>query len=171
MNKILLIGTIFVSVIFLGPFSGFAQPMDPGMMGPGDGYGASPGRNWNYCPYCGSYTGPGGYGRMGPGYGMGPGMMGGMMGYGMMPGMMGGPMMRPGYGYGPPDRPPEKSVDKETARQEVENYLASLRNPNLKIGKVEEKDNEFVVGIVTKDGSLVDNILVDKHTGWMRSLY
>lgn len=46
------------------------------------------GENYNYCPHCGAYLGPGGdYG-----YGMGPGMMRG--GYGMGPGMM-------GRGYGP----------------------------------------------------------------------
>jgi Spy/CpxP family protein refolding chaperone len=42
--------------------------------------------------------GPGDYGY-GPGYGMGPGMMGGY-GYGMGPGMMGGYGPGGGYGYG-----------------------------------------------------------------------
>ena len=46
------------------------------------------GENYNYCPHCGAYLGPGGD----CGYGMGPGMMRG--GYGMGPGMM-------GRGYGP----------------------------------------------------------------------
>ncbi len=49
------------------------------------------GENYNYCPHCGAYLGPGGdYG-----YGMGPGMMGGGY-YGPGRGMMGG-----GYGMGP----------------------------------------------------------------------
>src|SRR5512139_797045 len=64
-------------------------------------------------PYGGCPMGPGygmGPGMMGGGYGMGPGMMGGgygmgpgMMGggYGMGPGMMGGGMMGGGYGMGP----------------------------------------------------------------------
>ena len=46
-----------------------------------------------------------------------------------------------------------------------------MRNPNLKLGKIEEKDNGYQINIVTKEGSLVDKILVDKNTGWMRSAY
>jgi hypothetical protein len=113
----------------------------------------------------------------GYGYGMGPGMMGGQgygPGYGMGPGMMG-----PGYGYGQQYGPqygrqyqqPQKPLDQNQAKQEVENYLSSMRNPNLKLGKIEEKGNGYQVNIVTKDGSLVDKILVDKNTGWMRSAY
>jgi Spy/CpxP family protein refolding chaperone len=47
--------------------------------------------------------GPGMMGGYGPGYGMGPGMMGGYGGYGMGPGMMGPGMMGGygGYGMGP----------------------------------------------------------------------
>jgi hypothetical protein len=114
----------------------------------------------------------GGYG----GYGMGPGMMGG--GYGMGPGMMGGGYgMGPGYGYGPQYgygrqyRQLQKPLDKDQAKQQVENYLKSSRNPNLSVGRVEEKGTHYEVDIQTKDGSLADKILVDKNTGGMRSLY
>jgi hypothetical protein len=97
----------------------------------------------------------------GPGYGMGPGMMG--------PGYGNGQQYGPQYG-----RQYQKSqhpLDKNQAKQEVENYLSSMRNPNLKLGKVEEKGNGYQISIVTKEGSLVDKILVDKNTGWMRSVY
>jgi hypothetical protein len=196
MKKAFLATTTAVVVLLLAVCTGYAQPMGRGMMGPGYGYGASPEEGWNYCPYCGSYTGPG-YGMMGPGmmgrgyggYGMGPGMMGrgygghGMMGPGMMGrgyggyGMMGPGMMGPGfgygprYGYGPQSQEPPKPLDKEQAKQEVQNYLKSIRNPNLKIGKIEDKGNDYEVGIETKEGSLVDKILVRKDTGWMRSAY
>ena len=40
-------------------------------------------------------------------------------------------------------------------------------NPNLKLGKITEQDEVFEVEIVTKDGSQVDKLLVDKSTGWM----
>ena len=108
----------------------------------------------------------------GPGYGMGPGMMG--QGYGMGPGMMG-----PGNGYGQQYGPQygrqyqqsQNPLDKNQAKQQVENYLSSMRNPNLKLGKIEEKGNNYQVNIETKEGSLVDKILVDKNTGWMRSAY
>ncbi|HYX06086.1 MAG TPA: hypothetical protein VE912_05070 [Bacteroidales bacterium] len=108
----------------------------------------------------------------GPGYGMGPGMMG--QGYGMGPGMMG-----PGNGYGQQYGPQygrqyqqsQNPLDKNQAKQQVENYLSSMRNPNLKLGKIEEKGNNYQVNIETKEGSLVDKLLVDKNTGWMRSAY
>jgi hypothetical protein len=117
-----------------------------------------------------------GYAQTGPGYGygMGPGMMGPGYGYGygMGPGMMG-----PGYGYGQGPQygrqygQPEKPLDKDQAKQQVEDYLKSSRNPNLKIGEVKEKGNDYEVNIVTKEGSLVSKVLVNKDTGWMRPAY
>jgi hypothetical protein len=165
----------------MGPGMMHGYGMAPGMMGSG-GYGG------RYCPYCGQPMGPGGgYGMgpwmMGPGYGMGPWMMrGGMMGGGMMgPGTMGrgmGPgMMGPGYGpqYGPQYPPqyqqPQKPMEEKDARTILENYLQSMRNPNLKLGEIEDKGNAFEGEILTKDDSLVDRIVVDKYTGWMRSVY
>lgn len=121
----------------------------------------------------------------GYGYGMGPGMMGGgpygggdcpggqypgpgMMGRGMGPGMMG-----PGYGYqyGPQYQQPQEPLDEKDGKTILENYLKSTRNPNLKVGKIEDKGNAFEGEILTPKGSLVDKILVDKNTGWMRSVY
>ena len=136
---------------------GYYYGMGPGMMGYGYGMGRG---MMGY-----------GYGPMGPGYyGMGPGMMG--YGYGMGPGMM-------GYGYGPQYGPqyapqyqqPQKPLNENQAKQLVENYLQSTRNPNLKLGKIEDKGNAFEANIVTKDGSLVNKVLVDKNTGWMQSAY
>ena len=103
-----------------------------------------------------------GYGPMGPGYyGMGPGMMG--YGYGMGPGMM-------GYGYGPQYgrqyapgyQQPQKPLNENQAKEMVENYLQSTRNPNLKLGKIEDKGNAFEANVVTNNGSL--NIFVNKET-------
>jgi hypothetical protein len=125
-----------------------------------------------------------GYGHMGYVYGMGPGMMGGgWSGYCTGPGMMGygygmGPGMM-GYGYGPQHGPqyapqyqrPQKPLNENQAKQMVENYLQSTRNPNLKLGKIEDKGYAFEANIVTKDGSLVNKVLVDKNTGWMQSAY
>ena len=62
-------------------------------------------------------------------------------------------------------------MDPTKAIVEVENYLNSTRNPNLKMGKIEDKGNEYEVNIETKDGSLVNKILVNKDTGWLRSAY
>jgi len=149
---------------YVGPDRDYDYNMGPGMMGRGYGYGMGPGMMGR-----GYGMGPG---MMGRGYGMGPGMMGRGYGYGMGPGMMGPEHgYGYGYGYGPQSRQPQKPLDKEQAQNEVEDYLQSTRNPNLKIGKMEDKGNYFEAEITTKDGSLVDRILVDKDTGAMRSAY
>jgi len=137
------------------------------------------------------------HGMMGPGYGMGPGMMG--PGYGMGPGMMGpgygmGPgMMSPGYRMGPGmmgpgwaremnpsfsdrENPQHMSrqmgpLEKKDAAEIVDNYIQSTRNPNLKVGKIEDSGNAFKAQIVTKDNSLVEEVLIDKRSGYMRPAY
>jgi hypothetical protein len=171
MKKILFLFTVGISILVLGMTAAYAQHMGPGRMGPG--YGHPLQEDWNYCPYCGRYLGPGsdydmGPGMMGRGYGMGPRMMG--RGYGMGPGMMGPPYYGPGY-QEPQYREPQKPMEEEEARKLLEDYLASTRNPNLQLGKIEDKGHSFEAEIQTKDGSLVDRILVDKRTGWMRSVY
>lgn len=146
---------------------------------------APSGEGW-FCPWCGrgpeygpEYE-PGmpyGYGRgpgmhRGYGYGRGPGMHRGY-GYGHGPGMMHrgyGPGR--GYGYRPEQYgQQQRQFNKDEAESMVENYLRSSRNPNLKVGEVKEEDDHYEVNIVTKDGSLVDKFMVDKSTGWMRSIY
>lgn len=114
-----------------------------------------------------------GPGMMGPGYGSGHGMDSGMMGHGMMGQGMGPGMMGPGYGYqsGPQYQQPQKQLEEKEARAILENYLNSTRNPNIKLGKIEDKGNAFEGEILTKNDSLVDKILVDKNTGGMRSVY
>ena len=127
----------------------------------------------------------------GGGRGMGGGMMGGygsgMMGggySGMGPG--GGQNMGPGSGqgtgpkmnfpgdvrqYAPQTQPPQKPLDNNEARGMVENYLKSTKNPNLHLGKIEDKGNAFEANVLTKNNSLADKILIDKNTGSMRSAY
>jgi hypothetical protein len=165
---IVVLAVVVVGLIFLlaevqaqrGP--GYGYGMGPGMMG-GSGFEGP-----QYCPYCGSYLGPYGMGpgMMGPGYdyGMGPGMMGPGYGYGMGPGMM-----HRGYGYGPQYQQLEKPLGKKDAKEMLENYVQSLYNPDLKVGKITDKDTYFAGEILTKDNKLVDTIFVDKNTGWMRS--
>ena len=54
----------------------------------------------------------------------------------------------------------------------VQNFLKSTGNPNLKLGNIKDEGSAYEVEIVTKGGySLVDRILVDKRTSWMRSVY
>ncbi len=66
---------------------------------------------------------------------------------------------------------PQVPLNKSRASQEVESYLKSTGNPNLKLGEVREKGENFEADILTKTGSLVDKILVNMHTGEMRSEY
>jgi hypothetical protein len=86
-------------------------------------------------------------------------------------------MMGPGYGpqYGPPHGPPyqqpREPMKEKDAGQIVENYLRATRNPNLKLGKIIEKDTYFEAEILTKEGSLADKLAVDKSSGWMQSIY
>ncbi len=62
-------------------------------------------------------------------------------------------------------------LKEDDARSVVEKYLTSTRNPNLKLGKITEREDVFEAEIVTKDGSLVDKVIVDKSNGWMRPAY
>jgi len=110
---------------------------------------------------------PQGNAQMGPGM-MGYGMMGqggyGMMGQGMGP--------RAGQPYGPRYQGNQKKLAEKDAKEILENYLKATRNPNLKLGKIEDKGNAFEGTVVTKrEGALVDKIAIDKNTGRMRSVY
>ena len=125
---------------------------------------------------------------MGPGYGMGHGMMmdPGMMGQGMMgQGMMGQGMM--GYGYGMGQATPEagrdvhcpdaetKAVDKDLTVDEVRERLGQnlqlQGNERLKVGDVTQADDDTIVAeIVTVDDSLVERLEIDRHSGRMQRI-
>ncbi len=125
------------------------------------------------------YRGHGGQ-MMGPGYGgygghmMGPGYGGHMMGPGYEGyGGHGGQMMGPEYG-GPcrknaPGTDERKTLTEKDAKSIARNYIG--RNPNLKVGKIDDKENTFEAEILTKDDSLVVRLTIDKTTGWVRPLY
>ena len=130
-----------------GPGYGMMGGYGPGyMMGPGYGYGMM-----------------GGYGpgwMMGPGYGggYGPGAM--MRGYGggYGPGMM--------YGYGN-----QANTNLNLTADQVKQYLQQMiRNPNLTVGDVKEKDADTIVAdIVTKQGNaLVQRLNFNRHNGFIR---
>jgi hypothetical protein len=192
MKRYIFLTVIMFTAVCLYVANGYAETSPPNAAGE-ESYGYyGPGPGGVYCPYCGQYTCPGygmgprmgrvGPGMMGRGYGSGPGMGPGMMGrgYGMGPGMMGrgygmGPGMRGGgWGYygprqePPPYQMPRQPLTREDASQQVQEYLNATGNPNIMLGEVQEKETDFEATIVTKDGSLVDRILVDKNSGWMR---
>ena len=108
---------------------------------------------------CGYMMGPGyGRGMMGGYGGYGPGWM--MHGYGYGPGMM---------GYGP--RYYGSQGDLKLTTDQVKTYLEQMiRNPNLKVGDVKEKDADTIVAeIVTKDkDALVQRLDFNRHTGFVQ---
>jgi len=111
-----------------------------------------------------------GYGMMGgygTGYGMGPGMMGGYDGGW---GMMGGGFYQ-GSGPGRQYQPTGKTITMKEAQSLLNDYLKSSRNPNLKLGPIKDAGNAYEAEIMTKHNDLVDKVIVDKYTGWIRSAY
>jgi hypothetical protein len=90
---------------------------------------------------------------------MGPGMRGGMIGgQGMMGGMC-AMMMAQG----------DKDLSADQVRAILEGQIAWTGNKRLKVGAVEQKDEEtYVADIVTVDDSLVQQVQVDRNTGAMR---
>jgi hypothetical protein len=75
-----------------------------------------------------------------------------------------------GYCWNYPDK--AKAIDSsEAARAEVERYLKTTRNPNLKAGEITELEEGFEVNIETKEGSLADKVLVEKKTGRLIPVY
>jgi hypothetical protein len=113
----------------------------------------------------------------GPGWGRGGHMMGYYDGgsghcweYGG--GYARGPrMMNPRYGSEPRFQGSDKPLEESKVKSMLNDYLRSTGNPNLKLGEINERESVFEAEILTKDGSLVDKLAVDKSTGWMRSVY
>ena len=145
MNKVLVAGLAAAALIAAAAVQ--AQPYGPGMMG---GYG----------PGWGMMYGNDGYGPgCGPGCGYGPGGM--MRGYGPGPGMMRG--WGPGY---------YAQGDLKLSADDVKKYLDNMiRNPNLKVGEVKEKDADTITAdVVTKDKDvLVQRFDFNRHTGFYRT--
>ena len=126
-------------------------PVQLAHMGPGQG------GQWRGQPCPMGMTGPG---MMTPGTG-GPGMMG--------PGTGGQGMMGPGYGKGPGldnQVVPSKDLTADDVRHFLEHRLEMHGNKRLKVGEVKEAvDDKIVADITTVDGSLVQRLEVDRHTG------
>ena len=148
MRKVLVVaaGAVVIAAVIVVGVRSLAQPY---------GYGPSYGMMGGY-----------GYGMMGQGYGpgwgggYGPGWMmrgyGG--GYGMGPGMM--------YGYGPANQ-----SDLNLTVDQVKQYLGQMiRNPNLKVGDVKEKDADTIVAeVITKDkDALVQRLQFNRHNGFVQ---
>jgi hypothetical protein len=149
-QKSLVAGVAALAVVGSGALAhgsgGYHQGKGPGqgMMVPGQGM-MGPGQGM---------MGPG-QGMMGPGQGMmGPGQ--GMMGPGQ--GMMGGDMQVT----------PSRDLRAADVRHFLEHRLEMHGNDRLKVGEVEEVDDDTIVAeVVTVDDSLVERFQVDRHSGRM----
>jgi hypothetical protein len=107
-----------------------------------------------FCPWCG---------RRG---GMGMGMMNGQ---GMMHRGWG---MHHGWSRGHSPRHNARQMAplaEDEAKMLMRNYVSA--NPNLKIGNIKQEGDTYVGEVVTQDGSLVEKLVVDKWTGWMKRTY
>ena len=118
---------------------------------------------WGYGAFVAPYSADGWWGMMGPNMMEGPGAWGGygpgmMRGYG--PGVMG-----PGWNKGWPDL----NLSTDNVKNYFDRWLAWQGNPRLKVGDVKEKDTDTVViDIVTKDNSLVQRFVVNRHNGYFQ---
>jgi hypothetical protein len=146
--------------LMMGPGMGHGGTMRPGMHGR-PGYGSGCGQGMSYGMHhgmsYGMHHGHGmhqpmdpakhpGYGMtMGPGAGVGPGMI-----YGWPAG--GG-----------------TNISVEDARGWLERRLAWHGNPRLKL-VTEADDGSLVAEIVTRDGSLVQKLAIDRRSGALRQL-
>jgi hypothetical protein len=80
-------------------------------------------------------------------------------------GMMRGRGIGPALLYGPP----ADGITVERARTMLEGALAWHGNPRLKLGTVEEEnENTIVAEILTVDDSLVQRLAIDRATGTFR---
>jgi hypothetical protein len=152
-------------------YTAFAQGGPGWMMGGGygpgyhmRGWGGGPGPGaWN-CPAFGQNDG------QGQGYGPGYHMRGWGGGYG--PGMMRG--YGPGYGprsavQGDQNTSQNVNLSADDVKARMERWLAWRGNPRLQLGEVKEKDADTITAdIVTKDNSLVQRFIFDRHTGFFR---
>ena len=147
--KRLVVGTLVAALVIGVAALAYAQSTG--------GYWGGQTGGWGGWGYGSMHMGP----MMGGGYRMGSRTMG--WGYG--PGCWGAGYR--GVGYAPAGQP----LTKESATQMLQNYVARTGNPNLRHGEITETDTTFEGNVVTKDGSLVEKLLVDKSTGWVRQIF
>lgn len=137
---------LIVAPVLAGGTHGSAGEVQPAHMGQGYGQG--------FGMTLGSGMGPGM--MMGPGSGMGSGMMGSAEGGAPCAGIA-------------PDA--DRDLDADDVRASLERSLDWHGNKRLKVGEVTETDDDTVVAeIVTVDGSLVQRLEVDRHTGRMQQV-
>jgi hypothetical protein len=144
-------------------------------MGHGQGMIMDPGREYGYRMGHGMMEGPGTH----HGHGMWHGMTSGYEmhpGHGMHQGMKMDPGVGQDRGLGPRmlyGWPGVEAQDVSVARARVwlERKLDWHGNPRLKLGEVVAADDDTITAeIVTREGSLVQKLAIDRHSGIMRQI-
>ena len=116
---------------------------------------------WGFGAFLAPYPG-GGWWGMGPNVMSGPAPWGGY-GPSMMRGY--GPGAGPGWSAGWRDL----NLSTDNVKTYMERWLMWQGNPRLKVGEVKEKDADTIVAdIVTKDNSLVQRFVINRHSGYFR---
>jgi hypothetical protein len=90
--------------------------------------------------------------------------------WGGMMGPEGRGMIGPGYGRGYSNKATTAPLTIEQAKEVFNRHLSYTRHSNLKLGKIVDKDTYYEADILTKQGSLVDKLKVDKRTGWILTI-
>lgn len=76
----------------------------------------------------------------------------------------------PGRRWGGPYGVRKRVRTVDEAKQVIEQYFAA-RQKNVTVGRIEERKWFFLAEILDKDGTVVDETIVDKRTGRIRSIY
>tara|TARA_R110001599_G_scaffold66694_2_gene188575 strand:- start:2527 stop:2982 length:456 start_codon:yes stop_codon:yes gene_type:complete len=119
-----------------------------------NGSSMSPNQGWNM-----------GQGQIGPGMMQQPGYGMGQMGPGMM--------QQPGYGMGQMSPGMMQQLRQDLTAADVRHMLGHRLewsgNPNVKLGAVEEKDDDTIIAeVIGEDGTVFQRFEINRHTGWMR---
>ena len=74
-------------------------------------------------------------------------------------------------GSGPGYLSSAEPLNRGQAEELLNRRITSSGNPDIKLGEIIETQDYFKAEIVSKDGSPVDTLLVEKQTGWIKSDY
>ncbi len=156
-NMLIGLGVAAALAAGVGAYSYSASAQGGPGWGPGWGMTGGFGPGGGPCPAFGGNDGQG----YGPGYHM--------RGWGGGPGWMMGRGYGPGYGPGYNRQADNLNLSTDDVKNRIERWLNWRGNSRLKVGDVKEKDVDTITAdVVTKDNSLVQRFIVDRHTGFFR---
>ena len=63
-----------------------------------------------------------------------------------------------------------KPLSRDQADLVFQRYVQMKNNSNLKLGEIVEKGDLFEATVITKDGSLVEKVQLNRNTGWFQNV-